>query len=301
VAQREFDEDEGGVYEPDKPGMEEDDDGPQIVGWTRDLGQNEKDANDEDMQANSLVRGFLVAERLDPYSGGPPQPNSEQGNVDWTRFRHSFEADPFKAELQISGILQNEVIRVQNVEQRRLVLGEKALPRSAQAESRKASDGYLAGDREDAEGQRKELLDSLGGDVHSRFVSVGTEKNAPTAATEASAKERGLPLNDSRREEAFFQPLPLLCKRFNVPHTEVNIAKIITTQQWKTSRFSSAGIEFANKEAERRGQESRQGERVPGLGENEISEPENVLDAPVPKEEKPSSELFQAIFGDDSD
>ncbi|KAJ8906686.1 hypothetical protein NDN08_003176 [Rhodosorus marinus] len=302
VAQKEFADDDDGVYEPDKPRMEEEDDGPQIAGWTGDLRQNQRDTNDnEGMEAHSFVRGFLVAERLDPYSGGPSQQDSDHGDVDWTKFRHNFEADPFKGELQISGILQSEVIRVQNVEQRRLVLGEKALPRSAQAESRKDSDGHLASNRKSAEGQRKELMDSLGGDVHSRFVSVGTEKNAPTAAIEAAPKERGLMLSDSQREEAFFQPLPLLCKRFNVPHTELNIAKIITTQQWKTSRFSSAGIEFANKEAQRRGQEPRQGVREPGVGENEALEPESVLDAPVPKEEKPSSELFQAIFGEDSD
>lgn len=241
MRQREFAEEDDDIYNrSDTEEYDAEEGGPVIV---RDVtvsssvhGQDPL-VSSSSLPKHTSIPGFVDAGRVYLSKDARQARQSKSDREDDTKVvPHNFETDRYRKKMDLPFILQEEAAKVKNAEQRRLLLGEKLLPRKVMKDVKQEDGGSQT--VEQSEEAKKRLLESYGENMSSRFISAGVSN---VAVLEKDTKPEisepvELQLNKSDRQEQFFQPTVLLCKRFNVPHTEVNLAKIVSTQGMKGSR-----------------------------------------------------------------
>ncbi|GJQ09662.1 hypothetical protein GpartN1_g1453.t1 [Galdieria partita] len=156
----------------------------------------------------------------------------------------------------------------------------------------------------------KEIVDKLNKSMTERFTSSSednkdkTSQETESQVLEDTKKSQGLAVGESKREIHFWQPSRLLCKRFNVPQPTVTEE----TSKRTTSRIYSELAVFETEKSvdqvyERKEKSRGRDMKTDNMEEQEEEEESSLINSEFLRlrSERPSTELFRAIFEEDSE
>ncbi|EME31518.1 G patch domain-containing protein TGH [Galdieria sulphuraria] len=199
---------------------------------------------------------------------------------------------------------------VKNAADRRILLGESLISVSGPKKKVDLTDTgeqqLVDNSKGPTTGLSKEILDKLNKSMTERFTSSSEDNNnrasqeTHSKVLEDTRKSQGLPVGQSKREIRFWQPSRLLCKRFNVPQPTVTGE----TSKRTTSRiYSELPVFETEKSVDQKTEDKSQRDDIKADTMDEEKEETSLINSEFLRlrSERPSTELFRAIFDEDSE
>jgi len=220
------------------------------------------------------------------------------------------DSDKYAANTK-AGVVQTSkrlLSSVKNAADRRVLLGESLLevkgPTQKVESTNSTEQQIIDSTKAVTSGLSQDILDKLNKSMTERFTSSSEEKKesqeTKAEVSSESKKPQGLAVGESKRQIQFWQPSKLLCKRFNVPQPMVTGE----TSKRSTSRiYTELPVFEAEKSVEQRHDTNEESQRN-GTDNADMEEEETGLinsEFLRIRSERPSTELFRAIFEEDSE
>lgn len=221
------------------------------------------------------------------------------------------DKDKYATNVNTSGIQSSKRLlsSIKNAADRRILLGESLI--SVKGPTKKVSSMENADERPVTETSNsvmlsQEILDKLSKSMTERFTSSSenTDNKASLEATATAVQEtkKGLGIGESKRQIQFWQPSRLLCKRFNVPQPSVSVETCKRTTSRIYTELPVFVTEKSTEQTHDTKENPRRGSSTGDIVDKEKEETELINSEFLrPRSERPSTELFRAIFEESSE